>query len=128
MQRGSGYPRFAVTFSGMCHVAAYFIVLDQKDPGFDTMLNGKYLSKEAKRLEKIAKSLGVRALDDYVSYSPEEARAIMEDMGTDPAVKAKMELPEQKWYDPEEGLDLVRKLSAHVKTNPSAVKNARGVL
>jgi hypothetical protein len=81
----AAFRRFVAAFREHVMGAAYFIVLDQKDPGFDTMVNGKSLSKEAKRLERIAKSLGVRALDDYVSYSPEEARAIMEDLGSDPA-------------------------------------------
>lgn len=39
-----------------------------------------------------------------------------------------MALPELEWYDPQEGLDLVSKLSAHIQANPSAVKNAKGVL
>jgi hypothetical protein len=108
--------------------AAFFIVLDREDPGFDTMVNGKFLSQDAKRLEKIAKSLGMRPLEAYVSYSPEEARAMMEDMGTDPNEIEGMELPEQKWYDPQDGLDWVSEVSAHVRANPSSVKNAKGVL
>ena len=108
--------------------AAYFIVLDNSDPGFDTMVNGKFLSKNAKQLEKIAKSLGIRTLDDFVSCSPDEARAMMEDLGSDPAEIANMELPEQKWFDPQEGLELVGKLAAHVQANPTAVKYSKGVL
>jgi hypothetical protein len=108
--------------------AAYFIVLDNSHPGFDTTVNGKFLSKNAKQLEKIAKKLGIRTLDDFVSYSPDEARAMMEDLGIDPEEIAKMELPEQKWFDPQEGLDLVGKLAAHVQAYQTAVKNAKGVL
>jgi hypothetical protein len=108
--------------------AAFFIVLDRKDPGFDPMVNGKFLSQDAKRLEKIAKSLGIRPLEEYVSYSPEEAREMMEDMGTDLDEIEGMELGEQKWYDPREGLDWVSKVSAHVQANPSSVKNPKGVL
>jgi hypothetical protein len=108
--------------------AAYFIVLDNSDPGFDTMVNGKFLSRNAKQLEKIAQSLAIRTLDDFISYSPDEARAMMENLGSDPAEIAKMELPEQKWFDPQEGLELVGKMAAHVQKNPSAVKNPKGVL
>ena len=64
--------------------AAFFIVLDQEAPGFDTMVNGKFLSQDAKRLEKIAKSLAICSLEEYVSYSPEQARAMMEDIGSAP--------------------------------------------
>jgi hypothetical protein len=107
---------------------AYFIVLDREDPGFDTMVNGKFLSRESGRLDKIARSLGLRTLDEYVSYSPEEARAMMEDLGTDPEVIKGMELPEKKWFDAQEGVDLVSKLAAHIHANPSAVRNPKGVL
>jgi hypothetical protein len=106
----------------------YFIVLDNPDPGFDTIVNGKFLAKESKRLDKVDKALGLPTLDEFVSYSPDEARAMMEDLGSDPAEVARMELPEQKWYEAQEGLDLVAKLTAHLRANPSAVKNAKGVL
>lgn len=108
--------------------AAFFIVLDRSDPGFDTMVNGKFLSKEVDRLEKIAKSLGICPLEEFVSYSPDEAQAMMADMGTDPGDIEGMELPEQKWYDPQEGLDWVDRVSAHIRSNPTSVKNAQGVL
>jgi hypothetical protein len=95
--------------------AAFFIVLDRKEPAFDTMVNGKFLSQDAMRLEKVAKSLGIRPLEEFVSYSPEEARAMMRDMGTNPDEIAEMELPEQKWYEPQEGLDWVNKVSTHLR-------------
>lgn len=108
--------------------AAFFIVLDNKNPGFDTFVNGKFLSDDAKRLEKIAKSLGIAQLEDFISFSPDETRAMMEEMGTDPEEIEGMELSEQKWYDPQEGLDWVGSVSAHIQSNPSSVKNAKGVL
>jgi hypothetical protein len=108
--------------------AAFFIVLDRKDPGFDTMVNGKALSQDARRLEKIAKSLGIRPLEEYVSYEPDEAREMMEEMGTDPDEIDDMELPEQKWYEAQEGLEWVTKIGAHIRANPSSVKNAEDVL
>ena len=108
--------------------AAYFIVLDREDPGFDVMVNGKFLSHDDKRLEKVAKTVGIRPLGEFVSYSPEEARAMMEDMGTDPGEIEEMELPERKWYDSQDGLDWVRQVSVYLQANPSAVKNPEGVL
>jgi hypothetical protein len=108
--------------------AAFFIVLDREDPGFDTTVNGKFLSQDAKRLGKVAELLGIRSLEEYVSYSPEEARAMMEEMGTDPDEIEGLELPEQKWYDPQEGLDWVSQVCQHIQANPSHVKNAKGVL
>lgn len=108
--------------------AAFFIVLDQEDPGFETMVNGQFLSSESARLEKIARSLGLPPLEEFVSVSPDEARAMMEDMGTDPDEIMEMELPDQKWYEPKEGLEWIGKVSGHIGANPSAVKNVKGVL
>jgi hypothetical protein len=107
---------------------AFFIVLDRENPGFDTMVNGKFLAKDAEQLEKITDSLGLRALEAYVSYSPEEARAMMEDMEVDPDEIEGIKLPERVWYDPQEGLDWIAKVGANVRANPSGVKNAEGVL
>jgi hypothetical protein len=108
--------------------AAFFIVLDKENPGFNTMVNGKFLAQDSKGLEKIAKALGIRELEDYVSYSPDEARAMMEDLGSDPEEIERTELPEQQWFDAQEGLDLVAKLTGHIRANPKALKNAKGVL
>lgn len=108
--------------------AAFFIVLDKKDPSFDTMVNGKYLSQDSKGLRKIAKLLGIRALEDYISYAPEEARAMMEEFEGDPEEIEVTALPEQQWFEVQEGLDLVAKLTEHIRVNLKAVKNAKGVL
>jgi hypothetical protein len=107
---------------------AFFIVLDNEDPGFDTMVNGKFLAQDSKRLEKIANSLGIRKLEDYVSYPPNKAREMMEDLGVDPEEIEAGELPKQQWFEAQEGLDLVAKLSDHIQAKPTAVKNAKGVL
>ena len=54
--------------------AAFFIVLDQEDPGFDTMVNGKFLSQDAKRARRRSPSRSASApLEEYVSYSPERS-------------------------------------------------------
>src|SRR4051812_3540735 len=108
--------------------AAFFIVLDKKEPGFDAFVNGKFLSQDSNRIDKIANSLGIPKLDDYVSYAPEEARAMMEDMGMDPEEIDNVPAAEQKWFDAQEGLDWVAKVVAHIQANPSAVKNAKCVL
>ncbi len=108
--------------------AAFFIVLDREDPGFDTFVNGKFLSQDSKKLDMVARSLGLRPLGEYISYSPEEAREMMEELGTDPDEIEGMEVPEKTWYDPQEGLDWIQKVCAHLEVNPSAVQNAEGVL
>lgn len=108
--------------------AAYFIVLNNPKPKFDSFVNGKYLSQDAKKLQKICDKLGIKQLDDFISYDPTEARGMMEEMGVDEETIEAAELPEQKWLKPDEGLDVVAKLTAHIQANPKSVKNAEGVL
>lgn len=108
--------------------AAYFIVLNIPKPKFDPFVNGKALSQESKKLAKICDTSKVPQLDDFVSYSPDEARGMMEDMGVDEDTIEATELPEQKWFAPDEGLDVVAQLTAHINANPKSVKNAKAVL
>jgi hypothetical protein len=53
---------------------------------------------------------------------------MMEDLGADAGAIEGTELPEQNWYDPEDGLHWVSQVSNHIRANPSTVKNAEGVL
>lgn len=106
---------------------AFFIVVDKKDSGFDTMVNGKFLSKEAESLRKISKALGIKELEDFVSYSPDEARELMEDIGLEEEDIKGVSVPNLKWHEPQEGLDWVKAVAKHIKANPKAVKNAKGV-
>ena len=52
----------------------------------------------------------------------------MEEMGTDPDEIENLELPEQSWYEPQEGLDWLNTVSTHVRANPSSLGNPEGVL
>jgi hypothetical protein len=108
--------------------SAYFIVLDHPDPGFDTMVNGKALAREARRLAMIARSLGLRELNDFVSYSPDEALAMMEDLGTDLEDLETSELPPKQWFAAQEGMDFVARVAEHVQANPDSVKHPAKVL
>lgn len=109
--------------------AAFFIVLDREAPGFETFVNGKSLAKDTEGLDRIAEALGIRLLGEFVSYSPEDARAMMEELGADPVEIDMTELPDQKWYDPADGLTWVRQMmSTYLQANPSTLKNPEGVL
>jgi hypothetical protein len=79
---------------------AYFIVLDNPDPGFDPFVNGKAIAGEAKRISKVASSLGLKTPDEYVSMGGDEAASMAEEFGIGDDVQA---LPEQ-WFDADEGL------------------------
>jgi hypothetical protein len=53
---------------------------------------------------------------------------MMEDLGADAQEADATDLPEQQWFDPQEGLELVAKLADHIRAKPSVVRNADGVL
>ena len=81
--------------------SAYYITLDTKDPGFETMVNGKYISAYSKQVNSIAKRLKLKDLDSYYSQSPEDAKAAAEEFGAD---IDGMELPNEVFYMASEGI------------------------
>ncbi|MFN3985450.1 MAG: hypothetical protein ACK4KV_08165 [Rhodocyclaceae bacterium] len=100
---------------------AYYIVLDNDNPGFDTFINGKYLAHED-GLNELCKHLGLKTLDDFLVMSDDD---ISDLLGED------IELPEQegqKWYSPDEGIAWATALANHIKANPSSVANPQGCL
>ncbi len=101
---------------------AYFIVVDNDNPGFDTFVDGKSLAREASRLDSVCQKLGIPTFGNFLSTSDDDLADIL---GED------IELPEgeeEQWFSPEEGISFVNALAAHIKENPKAVKNAEGVL
>jgi hypothetical protein len=97
---------------------AFYIVLDNDEPGFDTFVNGKALAKESRKLDAICQKLGIPKFDDFVSMSADD---LSEFIGDD------AELPKEKWFDAEEGLKFVNALIAHIKVNPKDVKHFKAV-
>lgn len=99
---------------------AYYIVLDNANPGFDTFVNGKAIIRDAQGLSKLAKSLGLRPPEEYFAMSAEDAEAF--DVAAD--------LPEtpDQWFDAEEGLTWVDKLRGAVKADPMTLKSPEAVL
>lgn len=104
--------------------AAYFIVLDKPDPGFDPFVNGKAIGREARRLSLLAKSGGIKPVDDYVSIDGSEAAAFAEEEG----VEADIGIADARWFDAEEGLRWVASLRGLLNANPKGVKDAAAVL
>jgi hypothetical protein len=91
---------------------ALYIALEKKIPDFDTMIDGKMLSKVEKHLARAAKRLGVRALMDFFSTSADEAADLLgEDV-------AGIEIPAAQWFSAEEGLRTVDGLLAEADTSP----------
>jgi hypothetical protein len=99
--------------------AAYYIVLDNKDPGFDTFVNGKAVSRDAKGIAKIAATLNLPDINDLASFADLSA-----EFGVDPALEAAQE----KWFEPAEGLAWVRAVRQYARANPTSLKAPDRVL
>ena len=110
--------------------AALFIVLKKDIPGFDPFVNGKALSAAEKKLDALAKKLGVTPLMDFFSADPQEVLDFLEDeaRATGQASSPPAGLTVEQWFDPADGLRTVRALRAHLGANPNAVRNAPDVI
>ncbi|CAG0947610.1 hypothetical protein ANRL1_04332 [Anaerolineae bacterium] len=101
---------------------AYYVVLDNEEPGFDAFVNGKYLAKETAKLDAICNKLGIRKFDDFLTMSEDD---ISDMLGEE------VELPEgegERWFTADEGIAFVSALITHINDNPKDVKNPEGVL
>ncbi|MCA9146623.1 MAG: hypothetical protein KDB05_27785 [Planctomycetales bacterium] len=116
--------------------AAYFIVVNSQDPGFDTTVDGKALSRHARQIDAIAIKLGFKSLDEHCSQSPDDARLQMADlMGIEDefdlpadAEETLKNMPPEEWYDASHGLDYANKVADHIRQNPTSVKDPDAVL
>lgn len=96
---------------------AYYIVLDKEDPGFDPFINGVFLAKEARRINKAAKKLGLKRLGDLTSYEE-----IADMIGID------SDEPQDMWFAAEEGIAWLEALIDRFREEPKLLKNPDGVI
>jgi hypothetical protein len=99
--------------------AAYYIVLDNKDPGFDTFVNGKAVSRDADGIAKVAATLNLPDINDLASFA---------DLAAEFDVDPDLEAAQGKWFEPAEGLAWVRAMRDYVRGNPDWLKAADRVL
>ncbi|MBN1980850.1 MAG: hypothetical protein JW795_04925 [Chitinivibrionales bacterium] len=98
--------------------AAYYIVLNKDQPGFDVFVNGKYVGSNADRINQISKNLSLKPLDEYVSQDLSEFGDESEDI----------ENEEIKWFEPSEGIGWAKRLSEFIKKDKKSVTNVDGVI
>lgn len=99
--------------------AAYFIALDNEEPGFDTFVNGKAVAVARDAICDITKKLGLKDIDDLTSFDewddefdlPEEYRE-----------------PETPWFDAQEGTRWVSAVRDYITANEGAVPEREAVL
>src|SRR5688572_4257478 len=103
--------------------AALYIVLERKEPGLDTYVDGKALSRAEGELDTLAQSLQVTPLMKFFSVDPEELLAEVEGLGGEVPDEA----PPEEWFSATEGLVTVRKLLQHVDTHLDSVPSGHEV-
>ena len=116
--------------------AAFYVVVDAASPGFDTTIDGKALARNSSQIDSIAASLGFKALADYCSMSPEQARDQMaellgiEDVHDLPegSAAALSQMPPEEWFDPALGRDYAMRIAEYVRKNLEAVRDADAIL
>lgn len=103
---------------------AYYIVLDVDEPGFDPFVNGKALAHATEELDELCLKSGLPVLESFMGQGMDEFEEMLEE---------DYELPEgeegdEKWFEPQEGIDWVQSLLAAISQNPSSVTEAEAVL
>lgn len=99
---------------------AYFIQLDAEDQNLASTVDGPNLAEASDILNQVAMSIGLRALDEFLSGSPDN----IEEFDLDPNAGPEEEI----WFEPAEGIDWFGKMAAHIEANPDAVSDAPAVL
>jgi hypothetical protein len=98
---------------------AYYIVLDNKAPGFDTFVNGKAIARSREALYAITKKLGLKGIDDLTSFGE------LDDQFDVPEELREKETP---WFEPSEGIEWISAIRRHIESNRSSVKQPDRVL
>lgn len=80
---------------------AHFISLQNKNPGFDTYVNGKALAHACDALEAIAINVGVAPIMSFYG---------------------------RKWYEPEKGLVTIYALIHYLEANLEVIENTTDVI
>ena len=99
---------------------AYYIVLNNDEPGFDEFVNGKAVAHAAEVLDALCERLGLPYLDSFMGQSLIELEELLGE---------NLHLPEgegisEQWYEPHEGIALVDALIAHARQHPQALAEA----
>lgn len=92
---------------------AYFIVLDDDDPGFDSFVDAKVLTKNLDFVNGIARELGLKQFEDYAFQDLSEFGG------------PEMEI---EWFDAAEGLSWASAILEQLRGNPDDVVDAEGII
>lgn len=93
--------------------AAYYIVLEKKIDGLDTMMDGNRLSRHLESLDTVARELGVRPLSEFLSMDKGAAIGVLGDEAAD------LDIPPVEQFSAGDGLTTVRALLPRPEAQPA---------
>lgn len=88
--------------------ASIYIVLEKDDVDFDWYVDGKVIANVAEEIENLCKEHNLKSMGDYISH--DESAFMAEEFGLED-----IEPTEPKWFDAQEGIDLVNSLLQTIK-------------
>ena len=103
---------------------AYYIVLDNDDPGFETFVNGKAVAHAVEELDALCDQDQLAKLDSFMGQSLDDLAEMLDE---------DLELPDDidtdaNWFLPEEGMVAIDGLIAAVRKNSNKVTSADEVI
>ena len=103
---------------------AYYIELDDDEPGFETFVNGKAVAHALEDLDALCEREGIAKLEEFMGQSTDD---VADMLGDD------IELPDDAegdalWFEAQAGLDTFDALIAAIQKDPKALQDAAGVL
>lgn len=103
---------------------AYYIVLDNDDPGFETFVNGKAVAHAIDDLDGLCDASGLARLESFVGQSAEDYADLLGE---------EIEFPEGQesgnlWFEPEAGIAWVDALMAAINASPDTLRDRGRVL
>jgi hypothetical protein len=91
--------------------AALFITLQREIPGIDaSTVSGKALSRNLDWLNQVCKQSKVRTMDELISLNPRDVAEFLRGEGE---VPDGLSLPQEQWFEPEDGLRTIGALLEH---------------
>lgn len=92
---------------------AYYIVLDNDEPGFDTFVNGKAVAGAIDELDALCVEAGLAKLESFMGQSADDFADLL---GED------IEYPEGQedgnlWFEPQAGVELIDALMEQIEQN-----------
>jgi hypothetical protein len=105
-------------------MGASFCVIFESDVPRHGTLGGDNptIEKAKKKLDRLAKSAGLRSLDEFESYDPEDVAGSF-DMEVED-----LNMPPVQWFEAKDGLAAVQALLAHLRAHADAIARQADVV